>query len=754
MLIRRPWGESFGVPYTDFEAWRRRATTFEGIAYFVQHPVTFRDHSGRMTDMPSTRMTANTFGLLGVQPRLGRDFLPTDEAPGAPSVAIISAQLWDTRFEMRADVIGTTAWVDGAPVTIVGVMPRAFALVYDQDLWMPLTEPTAGDLGFVFARLRNGATVEQAHTELATINRELQLADLSRDRRVAPSVTTYSAFVGDNASMIYGSMWAAACCVLLIACANVANLTLVRTVGRWRDFATRIALGAPPARIVRQLLVESTVVASAAGLFAWWVATWAVHAWAITTATRYLVLDYSMDHTVLIYLAATTLGAAILCALAPVARVVQSGRALTSESRGITRDRRGKRLAAILVAGQLAVSMMLLSGAGVLVHSLLNIVGAATGVHDPDRVLVGAVSLSRVRFADGASRKAYFDRLSSRLRTIPGVEEVSLTNTLPGIGGGDVRPVELQDRVPVPGATESVQFLAAGSRYFTLTVGASAIAGRDFNDRDTADALPVAIVNQRFAATFWPGEQPVGKRLRTTDGAAPGPWRTVVAIVPNVMQGDVVRQQFKPLVYVPVGQDGRMRGMTRAGCCFLGANFLLRTRVPATALTSAVRASVASLDPDATVEEVMPLRATLAFDRDLMDLAHAELGKHAGVAPIFAAIALILAAVGLYAVIAHAVSQRTKEIGLRMAIGASTRDIWWLVVDEGLRPVAVGLLAGLAGSLVVNRLLQSQLVAVSPYDLVTFLVVPALLMLTALLACHLPTTRALRIEPAIALRHD
>jgi predicted lysophospholipase L1 biosynthesis ABC-type transport system permease subunit len=219
------------------------------------------------------------------------------------------------------------------------------------------------------------------------------------------------------------------------------------------------------------------------------------------------------------------------------------------------------------------------------------------------------------------------------------------------------------------------------------------------------------------------------------------------------MQGDVVRQQFKPVVYVPNGQGGRMRGMTRAGCCFLGANFLLRTGLPADALTSSVRAGVATLDPDATLEEVMPLRATLAFDRDLMDLAHAELGKHAGVAPIFAAIALILAAVGLYAVIAHAVSQRTKEIGLRIAIGATTRDIRWLVADEALRPVAFGLLAGLAGALAVNRLLQSQLVAVSPDDPVTFLIAPALLMVAALLACHLPATRALRIEPATALRN-
>jgi putative ABC transport system permease protein len=295
--------------------------------------------------------------------------------------------------------------------------------------------------------------------------------------------------------------------------------------------------------------------------------------------------------------------------------------------------------------------------------------------------------------------------------------------------------------------------LSVGSNYFRV-VGASAVAGRDFNDGDGAAGLPVAIVNQSFAATFWPGEQPLGRRLRTKNRNQASEWRTVVGVVPNIMQGDSLRQQFRPLVYVPFRQEPAAAATMSGGVGFRGASFLLRTGVPPDHVAQIVRAEVQKVDPDVLLQDFSTLKDSFAFDRGRMDLAHAELGKNGALAPILALIALLLADVGLYAVIAHSVSQRTKEIGVRIALGAASHDIRRLIFREGMRPVALGLILGLAVSLAVNRLLQSQLVGVSPYDPVTLATAPAVLILVALLACQIPSRRAVRVDPAVALRHD
>jgi putative ABC transport system permease protein len=264
----------------------------------------------------------------------------------------------------------------------------------------------------------------------------------------------------------------------------------------------------------------------------------------------------------------------------------------------------------------------------------------------------------------------------------------------------------------------------------------------------------VAIVNQSFAARFWPGDQPVGKRLRAWIQNRPAEWRTVVGVVPDIMQGDPLRQQFRPVVYVSFRQEPMTRSWNSSGCCFGGSNFLARTSVPPDRVAQTVRAEAQKVDSDVALEEFTTLTARFAFERDLMDLEHAELGKHASVAPVFAVIALLLAAIGLSAVIANSVTQRTQEIGVRIAIGAAAADIRRMVYREGMLPVVSGMIFGLAASLAVNRVLQSQLVGVSPYDPITMASAPAVLILVSLLACHIPAQRAMKVDPAIALRHD
>jgi putative ABC transport system permease protein len=469
-----------------------------------------------------------------------------------------------------------------------------------------------------------------------------------------------------------------------------------------------------------------------------------VRTWAVETASIYQILDYTLDAGTLAWLVAISLAAAILFSLAPMGRVLQLGvsSALKSDAPGVTRSLRGKHLAGVLVAGQMALAIVLLSGAGVLVRSLINVVSADTGVRDPENVLVGVFRLPSEKYPSPATSLGYIDRFEAKARTIPGIEGESVASRLPVYGVGR-RTFEMEGRPNPPEGGEAVQFVSVGSDYFRV-VGATAISGRAFNNGDRTASLPVAIVNRSFAARYSPGERILGRRLRSADRNNPSEWLTVVGIVPNIMQGDPTRQQFKPLVYLLFRQAPTPRA----------AWFLLRTGVPPERVAQDVRAEIQKLDPDVILKNFTTLKASFAFDPDQMDRAHSEMGKYAAVAPIFAVMALLLAAVGLYAVIAHSVSQRTKEIGVRMAIGAAAGHVRKMVLREGLIPVVIGLVLGLASSFAVNRILQSQLVGVSPYDIATMTGAPVILLVVAFLACRIPARRAMKTDPAIALRYE
>ena len=494
---------------------------------------------------------------------------------------------------------------------------------------------------------------------------------------------------------------------------------------------------------MRQVLMDGIVLAAVAGIAAWWIAKWSVRAWAAATASHYLVLDYTIDGSTLAYLVGLCVLSAFLFSLAPIAKVLQFRvvRDFKGDVRGATQSLRAKRLGAVLVGGQMALAMVLLAGAGVLVHSLLNIVDGPTGVRNPHNILAGSIGLPSAKYKGPASRLQYFDQLETHLKAVPGVEAASIATAIP-VGFGSLRSFEIEGRPNPSDGGDAVQVLAAGSNYFRV-LEASAISGRDFNDADQMTGVPVAIVNQSFAARFFSGEEPLGKHLRTTDRNGSGEWRTVVGVVPNIMQGDATRQRFKPLIYVPFRQQP-------AGRTF----FLVRTAVPPNQVAQAVRAEIQELEPDVVLEDFRTLKASFAFDRDSMDLAHAEMGKEAAVAPILAIVALLLAAVGLYAVIAHSISQRVKEIGVRMAIGATQTDIRQMVLREGMLPVLFGMTFGLAAALAVNNILRSQLVGISPYDPVSMAGAPIALILIAVLACLVPARQALSIDPAIALRDD
>jgi predicted permease len=739
------------ISYADFEDWRSQAQSFEGLSYIGSASINFNAVGGRSLDTTAFLVSTNIFGLLGVPPLLGRDFTPADEAPGAAPVAILNYRFWETQLGRRADVIDSTVHINGVPTSVIGVMPERFDFPTREDVWMPVVHTSElhqrglTRRGFTaVGRLRDGVRPEEARAEIEAINRRLESDHPATNRGLIPTLVRYEQLSsGPDARLIWGSLWVGAWFVLLIACANVANLTLVRTIGRWREFSTRAALGAGQARMMRQAFVESLTLASIAGGIAWWVTTWSMHRWDAVTLSRYQVLDYAVDSRTLAYLLAITAAAAVLCSLAPIGRILQLGvgGALKGDARGVTQTLRTRHLAAGLVAGQMALAIVLLSGAGVLMRSFVKIVSADTGVRDPEHVLAGSIRLPSDRYGYPSARTQFFARLEEQLRTISGIEATSVSSHLPVYGNNSL-PFEVEGRPSPPDGSEAVQFFTIDSGYFRV-VGAPLIAGRDFNDDDRASSMRVAIVNESFAEKYWPGDTPIGKRVRSRSQIQPGDWRTVVGIAPNIMQGDALRQNFKPLVYVPFQQQP------------LNVAFVLaRLSVPAERVAREMRTTVEAIDSTVSIEALQTLKDSAAFDRDYMDPEHSELGKHATVAPVFALIALLLSAIGLSAVVAHSVSQRTKEIGVRMAIGAAAKDVRRMVFREGMTPVAIGTIVGLVAALAVNRILQSQLVGVSPYDPASLVFAPAILLVVAVLACRIPARRAMHVDPVLALRQD
>ena len=544
--------------------------------------------------------------------------------------------------------------------------------------------------------------------------------------------------------MIYGSMWGAVGFVLLIACANLANLLLARAIGRTREISVRIALGSGRWRIVRQLLIESLVLSATGGFLGWWFAKWGVRMYqsAMASKSSWMVLDYSMDFQIVAYLIAISAGTGLLFGLAPALRLSKLDviTALKDGGRGASRGERAKRLSSLLVTGEMALAVMLLAGAGVMIRSFLKIHDADMGART-DNVVAMSVDLLPYRYRTPAGQSSAFDRIVARLDSLPGVESAAMAGTLPSWNTSR-QPYELAGS-PAPaesGAASTLFSMKIGPAYFR-TVGASIVAGRDFTDADTAASPSVAIVNQLFASRHWPGEDPLGKRLRLFDrGMTPAararePWVTVVGVASNILQNDSTRQKFDPVVYLPYRQRP-------AASSWL----LIRTRAPAAGLLSAFRREVQALDPDQPLYGPFLLADRLEQWWDTRFYGTLFL--------IFAAIALLLASVGLYTVIAHSIGQRTQELGVRMALGATPRDILSLVCRQGMIPLRLGLAAGLAGSLAVNRLLESALIQVSPSDPATLAAVSLVLILSAALGCWIPARRAMRVDPVVALRHE
>jgi putative ABC transport system permease protein len=711
-------------------------------------------------------VTADFFPLLGIQPALGRNFSQEEDTPNGPKAAILGHGLWQSRFGGAPNVLGRTITLNEQSYTVVGILPARFQYPEPFQLWIPLalSETSAALAGYgegmvllkAIARLKPGVTLEQAQTELQTIAQRIQPGGPTatpggnprsrgeggegggRSDSVLTLIGLHEQVVGDVKGALLVLLGAVAL-VLLIACANVANLLLARAATRQREMAVRAALGAGRLRIARQLLTESVLLSLAGGGLGLLVAFWGVRAlgqW--SGASLPAMRGIGIDAWVLAF----TLGVSVITGLAfGLAPAVQAWRtdvnaALKEEGRGDTGGHR-KWLRHFLVVSEVALALVLLIGAGLLIKSFSRLHDVNPGFRTND-VLTFQVTLAK---GESSPQKVNFiKQIVERLKALPGVQAVAATDSLPLTQFNRISPAEIEGRPPIdlrrakPGEVRPVSRPTVTLDYFNA-MGIPLRNGRAFTLQDARSPAESVIVNEAFEKHHFPGQSAVGKRIRLRARGAQVGWQTVVGVVSDVRQsglaGDVMAE-----VYSPELEDAGSE-----------LSLVLRVTGEPAGLISAVRGVVAEVEPNQAIHNVMTMEQRLANATTSRRLNTVLLGSFAG-------LALLLAVVGIYGVMSYAVTQRRREIGVRMAMGAQTGDVFRLVIGEGMKLVLSGALLGLGGALALTRLLKTLLFGVSATDPLTFIVIAALLIIVALLACWIPARRATKVDPLIALRHE
>jgi predicted permease len=732
-----------GVSYPDFIDFKARSKSFQDLAAFQYATFNVSDAAGVPERYAGNRVTVNTFGLIGQKMSAGRDFLPEDGKHNAPPVAIIGYGAWKNRYGARPDVIGRVIRVNEIATTIVGVMAEGVKFPSNSDMWTPLIPDTGLErrdnrgLG-VFGRLIDGATRESAQAELDTIADGLAKSYAKTNKGFATRVQPYNdVFNGGEIRILFLALLGAVGFVLLISCANVANLLLSRSIARSREMSIRTALGASRWRIVRQLLTESVLLCTAGGLLGLLIATQGVHAFdlAVADVGKPYWIVFQFDWIVFLYLAAICLATAVLSGLFPA---LQSARAdvnttLKEGGRGTAGQSRGW-LSGGLVVIELALSVVLLAGAGLMIRSFFAFYNVHSGL-DAEKLLTMRLNLPEAKYPRPETRVRFIESLSDRLKAVPGVAGAALASHAPNNGSFSWQfqiegqaPVEREKRPGIAGLTITPEYFNA--------IGSPLVTGRGFSDTDGLPGKESVIVNQRFAARHWPNQDPAGKRIRLFQEDREQPWMTVVGVSRSIRQNNADEVEVDPVIYVPHRQDPASSMV-----------ILARGNVAAAALTSALRQQVQAIDADLPVFDVRTLQEAIQRQR----WPYSVFGT---VFAIFALMALVLSAVGIFGVISYSVGQRTQEIGVRVALGAGTKDIVGLVMTRGIIQLAIGVTIGLAGAFGLTRVISSLLVQVSPTDPLTFTAVTGLLVFVGLVACLLPARRALRVPPTTALRYE
>ena len=738
-------GSKAGVPARvhDLADWRERQRSFDGLAAFARTSVNVSRTEGQPEPVPGARLTDNTFDLLRVRPLLGRRFLSGDVLPGAPPVAILGYDLWQNRFGGDPHIVGQTIRLNNIPTTVVGVMARAFQFPLGESIWLPLRvdplEVKRGEgqsLG-VFGRLKEDVMLDAARREFSAL--ALELAELYPDSNRDTSIVIRSyarRYLADDDNAVTGMyiMMSAVFGVLLIACANVANLLLARTIVHAKELAVRSALGASRLQLMSIVLAESGLIAVAGGVLGVGLAYLGI-AWfrdrAVATNPPFW-LEFKLDGPVLLFVAGAVVVSALVAGLLPALRASRPnlGDALGDGAKGSSSLRLG-RFSRVLVVSELVLSCALLLPTGLMIRSIVNVRTFDHGFRISN-VLTARVLLPVTDYADDSKRLQFFDDLTNRLRQNASVQSVALASSLPGQSPGQVRvEVEGADAVadhlrPTTGS------VSVTSEYFE-TLGVRPLAGRVFVDGDTGGSLPVVIVNRRFIERFLPVDRAIGHRIRLIDPGSPQPWLTIVGVVPDLFLGGL-RADQRSGVYTPLDQKPRF-----------SMRMVIRTRGEPASITPFVRAQVAALDSSLPVDRALTMGQVL-------DGETWAVGLFGTLFAAFGVAALLLAAVGLYGVVAFSTSQRTHEIGIRVALGATVGDVVSLVMRQGFSQLGIGVTLGMVLGLGFSRMIASWFFGLGPYDPVTVAIVLVVMLTTTVLACLTPAHRAVRIDPATALR--
>jgi putative ABC transport system permease protein len=703
--------------------------------------------SGDPLQVKLSGVSEGFFGALGVTPLLGRTLQPADNVPDAARVIVIAHALWRSRFGGDSSVIGREVRIFGVPRTIVGVLPSDMEWPAGAEVWSPMwiRSPNAPDLvrrdNFVFsavARLAPGTTLEGVRARLAALAERVAADEpvIRKDVSVT-AIPATEELLGDTLPRLLWILLGAVAFVLVIGCVNIANLMLARASVRMRELAVRVALGASRARIVRQLLTESVLLALIGGTVGILLAYWTVGLLTAAAPPDVPRLDaVTVSLPVLGVAVALSIGSALLFGLAPAltASGVRPTTVITEGSQRVAGGPGARRRRSMLVVVELALALVLLAGAGLFTRSLITLQRTSPGVAT-DRVVTMSVSLPNARYATRGASGAFYARARTELDAVPGVEAASVTSALP-IGGGGFylgRSFLAEGWAPPPASTEvEGQWNVVGPRYFEA-MRIPLIRGREFTSRDDSASTPVMIVNQTFADRMFPGENPIGKRaLSSRDEKL---LREIVGVVGDVRYFDAADER-RAIVYVPHAQNS-----------WSSMRFVLRTTGDPASVVGAARRTIAGIDPELAVAAVATmddaLRTSLARPR----FATLLLG-------VFAGVALVLVAIGLYGVLAYGIAQRTHEIGIRMALGAQQGHVVRMVVREAAAMVGLGLVLGGAGAVALSRVMSSILFETSARDPLTFVAVVVVLSAVGALAVYIPARRATRVDPLIALRTE
>ncbi len=729
----------------NFMDWKKRNRVFEDMAALKGDLMNLTG-DGPAEEVEVKEATANLFPLLGLRPVAGRTFLPEEDRAGARRVVLLSQGLWVRRYNASPEIIGQQVRLNAESHTVVGVLPSAFDFPDRVDVWIPLAlrsqvwQQRDSHVLQVVGRLREGVTLERARTDMAAIAKQLEGEYPETNTRIGTAVVPlHDQFVGRLRLGLIVLM-AAVGGVLLIACANLANLMLVRSTARQREMAVRVALGAGQGRIVRQVLTESILLSLLGGT-----AGVVLAAWTFAFLRKLVPLTIAANTTihlnapVLLFATAVAAGAGILFGTAPTLEVLAVAIAETLKQGGRgSAGGRGNRVCSALVVAQVSVSVILLIGTGLMLQTLWRLNRVDPGFR-ADHVLCLRTSLTDAKYRQLKDRVEFYQRVLAGVTAVPGVVSAGYTTYLPLTNRGGASEFIMEGKPQRTGERDDANHRVVTPDYLR-TIGVPLMAGRFLAESDGPDAPPVALVNRTMARQYWPGENPLGKRFKLDDGTATAPWITIVGVVGDVRQvglDAVARAEM----YFSYQQPAVSFGY------FTPRDLTVRVAGDPLNLAPAVRHVITGVDRDQPISHVQAMG-------QLLDSEVASRRVQAQLLGVFAALALILASVGIYGVLAYVVEQRTSEIGLRMALGARGTDVLRAVMGQGARLIASGIVLGMAGAWALTRLMGGLLYGVRTTDGATFAEAVALLLVVGLSACYLPARRAARVDPMVALRYE